>query len=459
MDAKKKYIKKFFCASSYDLKAVESFLEEMAAQGLMFVKQSNMFFYFEECEPKKVKFYIDVFDKASTFDTSPDPSTQEYIEYYKKCGWQYIFTNGKAQFFYTEDESVTPIQTDDEIRLKLIHKHVMTSSGMSWAIVGACMIMQLMCFISTHTIAEVFIKGWGILLTYGVYPLIIFPQVIRYLYFYIKNKRRLARGEALFFFDRKNVKWFQRIYGFMAGVIYVFLVSNICMQDMAMGVGLIILLIILIVFMYGFEHHRSGKNNSRRTNIVMDISAGIGVVYIIALMLVLIVIIRDDLSSGSKQISYYNEAERGYSTIDISQDEIPMTFETLGMTLEHQYSETRAELCQSLFGTYDSYEEYLYDENMRAVAYFEYDIIKSSFKFIMDSWEKDNKAHKDYTVEDITYAEASLWGAERVYAIKHDHGSIIGRSVIFEDWAVHIYSDQMQYTQENINKILECIKP
>ena len=39
-------VRKFFKCASYDLKAIEEYLSEMAAKGFMFVKWNNTSFYF-----------------------------------------------------------------------------------------------------------------------------------------------------------------------------------------------------------------------------------------------------------------------------------------------------------------------------------------------------------------------------------------------------------------------------
>ncbi len=129
---KEKLIRKILVSQLYELTAVEQFLEEMANKGLMFVKVIGMIYYFQECEPKKVKFAVDIFDKASIFDTREADSTLEYIDYCEEAGWKFLYSTGKIQFFYTELEEPVEIQTDDKLKLKSIVKMQLLQYLPSW---------------------------------------------------------------------------------------------------------------------------------------------------------------------------------------------------------------------------------------------------------------------------------------------------------------------------------------
>jgi len=54
---KKKLKRTVLFAQIYDIEAIETYLEEKARQGWMFIKCSGMFYVFEQCEPINVKLY------------------------------------------------------------------------------------------------------------------------------------------------------------------------------------------------------------------------------------------------------------------------------------------------------------------------------------------------------------------------------------------------------------------
>ena len=120
-------LKKFFIFQMYECAAVEEFLAEMALDGWMVEKIKGSFFTFHKIEPKKLTFTVDIFDKASEFDTKPADSTMEYIEYCKEAGWQFVCSRGKIQIFFTENEKEIPIHTDPILKLKSINKGMLLS--------------------------------------------------------------------------------------------------------------------------------------------------------------------------------------------------------------------------------------------------------------------------------------------------------------------------------------------
>lgn len=111
-------------AVAYDnLEAVEKYLEEMAGKGWMLKNVTGATqFNFEKCEPKKLRFAVEIFSEGSIYDTYTIESNQEYIEYCQKAGWNFICSSGKLDYFYTEDDNAPEIETDPAMKLKAIEK-------------------------------------------------------------------------------------------------------------------------------------------------------------------------------------------------------------------------------------------------------------------------------------------------------------------------------------------------
>ena len=105
-------VKKIHPILRYETEACAEYLEKMAAKGLFIKSINNYVFCFEKTEPRKVKFYIDAFERASWFDTRAEEETLDYKEYCERAGWNYVCTEGKFQVFYTEDMEAVSIETD-----------------------------------------------------------------------------------------------------------------------------------------------------------------------------------------------------------------------------------------------------------------------------------------------------------------------------------------------------------
>lgn len=116
--------KKINRAVQYDnLEATARYLEKMAREGWMLEKVSSATqFYFVKCEPKDLRFSVEIFAEGSEFDTHTIDSNLEFVEYCKKAGWNFICSAGKLDYFYTEDKNAPEIESDPEMKLKAIEK-------------------------------------------------------------------------------------------------------------------------------------------------------------------------------------------------------------------------------------------------------------------------------------------------------------------------------------------------
>lgn len=116
-----------------DCNSLELYLEKMAAKGWMFESTSPIahFLQFKKCEPKKVKFYVDIFEEYSK-DMASGYNLPEYIGMCEEAGWNYISeiptpqtgfpSEYSFQVFVSEDSSALPIQTNDFFKVEPILK-------------------------------------------------------------------------------------------------------------------------------------------------------------------------------------------------------------------------------------------------------------------------------------------------------------------------------------------------
>lgn len=450
------YIKKVFLHTAYDLKTIEDYLENMAANGLMFVKQVGIFFYFKKCEPAKLRFCVDVFGKASMFDSRPESDTLDYITYCEESGWHYLYSNGKLQYFFTEDETATPIQTDNSMRLKLINSHTMVNDGITWIVLSIIILTQLFSGLFYRNLADMLIRFNGTFITYTLLPFIILPQIVRYLYFYIKNRRRVASGEDLYFYSPKNTKTFLYTIFTIVAIILILMGIIICSDNLWFGIILFAIMALVIVGGYIFEMKRKRQNYSRSDNITLTAIITVAMIYFLGIIIFFIVFSTGILFNKFEKFEIYDDAEHSTTTIYTGDDEIPITFDTIGVSFENTlYSSTEEYNYRSFFGTYDNYSQYIYTEDSEPTATLEYDIINTPYNFIINSYVYDNVSN--FNGKDISSAEADLWDAINVYALKNEYTDSTGRLVVYNDKVVRISSDSIDFSDKNIKAILNVI--
>lgn len=116
-----------------DCNSLELYLEKMAAKGWMFESTTPIahFLQFKKCEPKKVKFYVDIFEEYSK-DMASGYNLPEYIGMCEESGWNYISeiptpqtafpSEYSFQVFVSEDSDALPIQTNDFFKVEPILK-------------------------------------------------------------------------------------------------------------------------------------------------------------------------------------------------------------------------------------------------------------------------------------------------------------------------------------------------
>lgn len=106
---------------SLDYKAMEDYLEEMAEKGWMLEKVGRVIARFRAIEPRKIKFYVDVFKEAGPLTPEKTEESEEYRKLCLESGWIFITTQDYLQFFYADgDSEPVPIQTDEEIEQKIV---------------------------------------------------------------------------------------------------------------------------------------------------------------------------------------------------------------------------------------------------------------------------------------------------------------------------------------------------
>ncbi|MGM9978840.1 MAG: DUF2812 domain-containing protein [Clostridium sp.] len=99
-----------------NLQETKAYLENMAEKGWILTTKQESLYIFKRCEPKKINFAVELFDKNYV-------GNNKYIEYmnkYEEAGWRFLFEKDNVYFFCTEDLSLKPIKIDDKIKFKII---------------------------------------------------------------------------------------------------------------------------------------------------------------------------------------------------------------------------------------------------------------------------------------------------------------------------------------------------
>lgn len=197
-------LKKLFLFRLNECDAVKEYLEEMALEGWK-LKDIKTFFYFEKIEPQKLIYSVEVFDKASIYDTRAESKTMEYIDYCKEAGWDYICSLGKLNVFVTTDENAVPIETDEVLKFNVIKKTMFRQMIIPWATLLNLLFCNNMLIIDFERFITVNFRVFALFLTIvGFFYL--GGQMIIFLVWCKRTKKKLLKGESFKYLNKKDLK-------------------------------------------------------------------------------------------------------------------------------------------------------------------------------------------------------------------------------------------------------------
>lgn len=272
-----------FLFSVIDYSAMEQYFEQMAAQGWMLEKIGVIFARFRRIEPAKLRFTVDIFTEPHTNPKSR--GLQDYITLCEESGWRYVAGANRFQIFCADaGEAPTPIQTDDSLAEKIIHK----------TLLGPELLVFLLCLPSLLLNFSLLFKfpytrlytNIGMLSAF-YFPVFAIPlsfYLVSYLLWLIQAKRNVLRGLPL---PKVHLGW-ARARGITMLVVAVLLISATfvaCIWDAMNGKTFILpaLLVPLLGAFVGIALQRGKAANSNRLSIKqLIIGAGLVAVLTVA---------------------------------------------------------------------------------------------------------------------------------------------------------------------------------
>lgn len=276
-------LKKYVLFQINECDAIKEYLEEMALKGWK-LKRIQTFFYFEKIEPQALYYSVEVFSKASVFDTVPARDTNEYIEYCREAGWKFVCTLGQINIFVSNSKDTVPIETDDAQKFKAIKKGIVKQNAVSWF----CLVpIFLFNAISDLLFYDAFFTSNMNLMAFLFY-LIFFAatliQVASFIAWTVRQRRRLKQGEPIQYISksgRRKRTLLQLIpLGIMSLILLLVAIYSIIQRDFftALMIGFIPLLIALILI---FSHFLQKRGLSRTANKVIPVLLGFGICAVI----------------------------------------------------------------------------------------------------------------------------------------------------------------------------------
>lgn len=216
-----KHTYKFIPANTFDFPAIESWLEDMAAEGLFLVSLNATYGKFRKGKPKKLTYRIEI---VQYFDTTPPP---KMAAIYEELGWQFVTPYLEKGFlFCAEGKNPVELHTDPIIQSKTVED--LYNSEKKLAI--CTIVILLLVFVSilgliwkhlAHNLARPFRFQDYIMLLYFLFAALFSFWELRYL----KNLKKDLQFGLVMEHRKPYKKWvsIQRLwvcYGILALILF-----------------------------------------------------------------------------------------------------------------------------------------------------------------------------------------------------------------------------------------------
>lgn len=229
----KKYTLRLFRYNNY--KAFEDKLAQMAEKGWFLEAIGDFFWKFRKGEPKKLTYEVTFFPEVSGFNPYTTENQEIYYEYCKAGGWSLVGADGKLQVFSTTEKNPVPIENDEELKLKNIHKCMKSSAFVALI---PLVILQILIFIvfdyklwrSIPTNPEIiFTPGFFFRCLFGsFFSIVDIYCIIDYYLWYFSYKRALFAGIINEKKDYKIKREAEKVFAYILIIILVVVFIGSC---------------------------------------------------------------------------------------------------------------------------------------------------------------------------------------------------------------------------------------
>ena len=183
--------------------AVKEYLEDMALKGWR-LKYIKKFYYFEKIEPQPLYYAVEVFSKASIYDTVPSDTAHEYIDCCRQAGWEFVCASGQINVFVSDSKDTVPIETDERLKFKTIKKSMLKQSGITWfAVFPIFLLNVILDFFNFESLVTMNIKLLSLLLHLMFFTVVII-QIVEFITWTFKQRKRLRQGKPIQYISKSN---------------------------------------------------------------------------------------------------------------------------------------------------------------------------------------------------------------------------------------------------------------
>ena len=190
---------------AYDMEGIESWLEDLASDGLMLDYNGYLFglMQFQPGAPKKLKYRLEPIEKLHIlFPTETPPPPEKKLALYADFGWEYLGTFYDFYIYRSTTEDPVELNTDPTLQAAAL-QHVRRRSTI---FLVAAVILAVVCnliLIRKWPLINIIERGWQ---SFAARHALVAVTVLYALLYYLHTaglQKKLQRGEHLI----RNKNW------------------------------------------------------------------------------------------------------------------------------------------------------------------------------------------------------------------------------------------------------------
>jgi len=138
-------------AQIYDYSLIEQKLTRLASQGWHLEKAGSFAWKLRRGEPKAVRYAVTDAPTASAFNSRPTEAEEDLTDLCAQAGWVRVANVAQIHVYRNEDPNATPLETDDNERLKNIRRTMKKHFFPAEALLIGIFLMQFFMHFNTLT--------------------------------------------------------------------------------------------------------------------------------------------------------------------------------------------------------------------------------------------------------------------------------------------------------------------
>lgn len=411
--------------SFYDHTGMERRLEKMAQKGWLLEKIGSFGWIYRRTEPKKLRFTVSFYPKASLYDPEPSEGQRTFRDFCRHTGWIPVEAAGPMQVFCNEAENPIPIETDPELEVENLHRAVKKSYVMSYWMLLAIGILELAMMAAILAGDPIqFLASSSYLMGTFDWLMVILMSIAELIGYYSwRSRARRAAQDGVFLPSRGTAGLQKTCLALVLGAFAIWLVRVMTTAPMLLRVTSGAMLA-YVTLMYLAVHGVMNLMKKRKASAGWNKAATWGTSILMGILMMVLVVFgvlkADRAGVFDKNTEKYEYKGRSYTAYH---DQLPLTLEDLTGAEWEGYSSRKTGDGSFLLERYSMNQEPRFGaENWADLPALGYTVIRTKADFLYDCClsSRMDKIHDPQSGLHTQPTDPAPWGAEKACRIVGD---------------------------------------